>query len=70
MKKLLFTILRAAFIISTIGLIMDSDVKEASISLRFFEFFMMTATIFILLFTIYFAANFVRRSFFQKTIKL
>ena len=63
MKKSLQTILQAAFIISTIGVIMDSDVKEASVLLRFFEFFMMTLTIFALLSTAYFTIKFFKSKF-------
>lgn len=55
MKKSIQNIAKGAFVISTIGLIMDSDVKEASMLFRFFEFAMMTATIFIVLSTIYYS---------------
>ena len=65
MKKTFYIILKAAFVISTIGLIMDSDVKEASIFLRFFEFIMMTTTIFLLLAMVYYAMHFIK----QKTRK-
>ena len=63
MKKSLKNILKAAFIISTIGLIMDSDVKEASMLLRFFEFVMMTSTIFVLILVVYFTIQFFKSKF-------
>lgn len=69
MKKNLYTILRASFVISTIGMIMDSDVKEASVLMRLFEFVMMTATIFVLLSLVYYTIRFVKQSL-QKPIEI
>ena len=63
MKKSLENILKVAFVISMIGLIMDSDVKEASMLFRFFEFMMMTATIFAVLSAIYYSFTLSKRYF-------
>ena len=61
MKKLLYTILRASIVISTIGMIMDSDIKETSVLLRLFECVMMTTTIFIVLSLVYYAIRCVKQ---------
>jgi hypothetical protein len=63
MKKSFQNILKAAFVISTIGLIMDSDVKEASMLFRFFEFSMMTVSIFVVLSVAYFSFTLSKRYF-------
>ena len=63
MRKSFLNILKVAFVISTIGLIMDSDVKEASMLFRFFEFIMMTATIFVVISTVYLSFTSSKRYF-------
>ena len=59
MKRSIFKILVISFVISTIGMIIDGDPKEASILLRFVEYFAMAATIFILISTVYLCTNFI-----------
>ena len=65
MKKSFQSILKAAFVISTIGLIMDSDIKEASMLFRFFEFIMMTITIFAVISMVYFSFTLSKRYFLR-----
>ena len=65
MKKSFQNILKAAFVISTIGLIMDSDIKEASMLFRFFEFIMMTITIFAVISMVYFSFTLSKRYFLR-----
>ena len=62
MKKKLLNILTIASIITTIGFIMDGDVKEPSILLRFFEFFMMIGVVFTLISILYFSFTFAKRN--------
>ena len=62
MKKKILNILTIAFIITTIGLIMDSDAKKPSILIRFVEFILMFGIISILTSIIYFGINFTKRS--------
>ncbi|PVW11610.1 hypothetical protein [Marixanthomonas spongiae] len=59
MKQKLSTLFTIAFIITVIGFLMDGDPKEPSMVIRFVEFFAMTATIFLLISVVYFAAVFV-----------
>ena len=55
MKKNILTLLTIAFVITTIGFIADSDVKEPNVLMQFFEFFMMTGIVFTLISIIYFS---------------
>lgn len=58
MKKNILTLLTIAFVITTIGFIADSDVKEPNVLMQFFEFFMMTGIVFTLISIIYFSYAF------------
>lgn len=61
MKKRFINILSIAAIITTIGFIMDGDVKEPSMAMRFLEFFLMLTILFILTFVLYSAYSFAKR---------
>lgn len=50
MSKQNFNILIASIAITIFGFLMDGDVKEPSVVMRFVEFFMMSGIIFIVLF--------------------
>lgn len=59
MKTTISIILILSFFLSILGFIADGDPKEASMLLRFMEFFAMTATLFLVLSTIYFSTKFI-----------
>ena len=59
MKKTISILLILSFFLSTLGLIADGDPKEASMLLRFVEFFSMAAVIFVIFSTIYFGAYYI-----------
>lgn len=63
MKKTLLTILAIAFVISTVGFLMDGDAIEPSMLMRFVEFFLMTGILFMLIAVGYFSVRFIKRSF-------
>ena len=65
MKKILLNILTVATVITTIGFIMDGDVKEPNMLMRFVEFFMMVGVVFTLISSVYFGISFARRSFLK-----
>ncbi len=62
MKKNILTLLTIAFVITTIGFIADSDVKEPNVLMQFFEFFMMTGIVFTLISIIYFSYAFAKKN--------
>lgn len=62
MKSKFSNILTAALIITTIGFLMDGDVKESSVIMRFVEFILMTGILFTLISIFYFSFNFVKRN--------
>ncbi len=62
MKKRILNILVIAFIITTIGYIMDGDVVKPTMLMRFIEFIFMFLVISILTSIIYFGINFAKRS--------
>ena len=62
MKKKILNILTIAFLITTIGFIADSDVKEPNVLMQFFEFFMMTGIVFTLISIIYFSYAFAKKN--------
>ena len=62
MKKNILTLLTIAFVITTIGFIADSDVKEPNVLIQFFEFFMMTGIVFTLISIIYFSYAFAKKN--------
>lgn len=57
MKRIFLNILTAAAILTTIGFLMDGDIKETSMLMRFTEFFGMMGITFILISTFYFTSN-------------
>ena len=63
MKKRILNILVIAFIITTIGYIMDGDVVKPTMLMRFVEFIFMFIVISILTSIIYFGINFSKRIF-------
>lgn len=63
MKKRILNILTIAFVITTIGYIMDGDVVKPTMLMRFVEFIFMFLVISILTSVIYFGINFAKRSF-------
>ena len=62
MKKNILTLLTIAFVITTIGFIADSDVKEPNVLMQFFEFSMMTGIVFTLISIIYFSYAFAKKN--------
>lgn len=62
MKKRILNILAIAFVITTIGYIMDGDVVKPTMVMRFVEFILMFGIISILTSIIYFGINFTKRS--------
>ena len=61
MNKRIINILTLAFVITTFGFIMDGDVKEPSMSMRFLEFILMFGVLSLLISVIYLAINFTKR---------
>lgn len=57
MKRKLLNILTVSAIITTIGFLMDSDVKEPIMTMRFTEFFAMMTMIFLAISVIYLPVN-------------
>lgn len=53
MKRKLLNILTLSAIITTIGFLMDGDIKEPSMAMRFTEFFAMMTMIFLAISAIY-----------------
>ena len=58
MKKTFLNILFLSIGLTTFGLLIDSDVREPSAIMRFFEFFAMVGITFMLMFVIYFSFKF------------
>ncbi len=63
MKKRVLNILTIAFIVTTIGFIMDGDAKEPSMLMRFVEFVLMLGIVFILSSIVYSVFGYARKSF-------
>ena len=63
MKKRILNILAIAFVITSIGYIMDGDVIKPTMLMRFVEFIFMFLAISILTSIVYFGINFAKRSF-------
>lgn len=57
MKRTLLNIISLSAILTTIGFLMDGDVKEPSMAMRFTEFFAMMGIIFLLASSIYFSLS-------------
>ncbi|MBW3522050.1 hypothetical protein [Chryseobacterium sp. NKUCC03_KSP] len=56
MKRKLLNILTVSVIITTIGFLMDGDIKEPSMAMRFSEFFGMMTMLFLAISAIYLPA--------------
>lgn len=63
MKKRILNLLSIAFLITTMGFIVDGDVIKTSMKTRFIEFILMFGIISIFVSIIYFGIYFVKRSF-------
>ncbi|MCD0454696.1 hypothetical protein LPB85_04460 [Chryseobacterium sp. LC2016-27] len=57
MKRKLLNILTVSAIITTIGFLMDGDIKEPSMAMRFTEFFAMMTMLFLAISAIYLPAH-------------
>ncbi|WP_435524847.1 hypothetical protein [Chryseobacterium indoltheticum] len=57
MKRKILNIFTVSAIITTIGFLMDGDVKEPSMAMRFTEFFAMVTIIFLAISLIYLPLN-------------
>ncbi|MBO6186431.1 MAG: hypothetical protein J6O88_17370 [Chryseobacterium sp.] len=57
MKRKLLNILTVSAIITTIGFLMDGDIKEPSMTMRFTEFFAMMTMIFLAISAVYLPAH-------------
>lgn len=57
MKRIFLNILTTSAILTTIAFLMDGDIKETNMLMRFTEFFGMMGIIFILISTFYFTSN-------------
>ncbi len=57
MKRKTLNILTASAIITTIGFLMDGDMKEPSMTMRFTEFFAMMTMLFLAISAIYLPVN-------------
>jgi hypothetical protein len=57
MKRIFLNILTASAILTTMAFLMDGDIKEPNILMRFTEFFGMMGIIFILISSFYWAAT-------------
>lgn len=69
MKKTFLNILAVSSIITTIGFIMDGDPKVPSMLLRFTEFFLMLATITLIISAIYFGTLFIINKFKKNNLR-
>lgn len=65
MKKILSNLLIISFILTSVGFLMDGDVKEPCMSIRFTEYFAMTGMIFTAISLIYFSVTFILRKLQQ-----
>ncbi|WP_306350088.1 hypothetical protein [Flavobacterium sp. '19STA2R22 D10 B1'] len=68
MKKQFLNILMVSSIITTIAFLMDGDIKEPSMLMRFVEFFGMVGIVFLLTSVVYFISSFVLKKT-QKMLK-
>ncbi len=57
MKRKLLNIFTVSAIITTIGFLMDGDIKEPSMTMRFTEFFAMITMLFLAISVIYLPAH-------------
>ena len=61
MKKINSNIFAVALFITIVGFLMDGDVKEPSMLMRFVEFFMMTGILFAIISVFYHSLMFARK---------
>ena len=61
MKKTNLNILAVAIFLTIVGFLMDGDVKEPSMLMRFVEFFMMTGILFTMFSIFYYSFAFARK---------
>ncbi|MBW3519980.1 hypothetical protein [Flavobacterium sp. NKUCC04_CG] len=59
MKKRFLNLLSVAFVLTTIGFLMDADLRESSMLMRFTEFIGMAIIAFSILSALYFSSVFV-----------
>lgn len=62
MKRIFLNILTVASILTTIGFLMDGDIKEPNMLMRFVEFFGLIGIVFILISTFYFTSNLILKN--------
>lgn len=65
MKKINLNILAVATLLTIVGFLMDGDIKEPSMLMRFIEFFMMTGILFTMISIFYHSFKFAERSFLK-----
>ena len=65
MKKINLNILAVATLLTIVGFLMDGDIKEPSMLMRFIEFFMMTGILFTMISIFYHSFKFAKRSFLK-----
>lgn len=65
MKKINLNILAVATLLTIVGFLMDGDIKEPSMLMRFVEFFMMTGILFTMIYVFYHSFKFAKRSFLK-----
>ncbi|MCX8534486.1 hypothetical protein [Chryseobacterium luquanense] len=61
MKRKLSNIFIVSAILTTIGFLMDGDIKEPSMVMRFTEYFAMMSILFLVISTLYFTTNSVNK---------
>lgn len=64
MKRKVLNILTVSSIFTTVGFLMDGDVKESNMAMRFTEFFAMMTMLFLAISAIYIPLN-----YFAKTLQ-
>lgn len=57
MKKTILNVLAIAFVLTTMGFLMDGDIKESSMAIRFMEYGLMLAITFTILTLGYFSVR-------------
>ena len=65
MKNKLLNILTIASVLTIIGFLMDGDVKEPNMTMRFVEFIIMLGITFIFISLVYFMFDFAKKSFLK-----
>ena len=65
MKKINLNILAVATLLTIVGFLMDGDIKEPSMLMRFVEFFMMTGILFTMISIFYHSFKLAKRNFLK-----